>query len=111
VPGGVNSVTFDGRDLWVANAGSRHGIVSRVDSRLRQVVATFRVGPAPSAIAFAGGFVWVAQLFDGTLVKIDPTTDRFLDQVTVGNGPSAIVEGAGALWVTRGDGTVARIRP
>jgi len=111
VPGGVNSVTFDGRDLWVANAGSRHGIVSRVDSRLRQVVATFRVGPAPSAIAFAGGFVWVAQLFDGTLVKIDPTTDRFLGQITVGNGPSAIVEGAGALWVTRGDGTVARIRP
>jgi hypothetical protein len=56
--------------------------------------------------------VWVANLLDLTVSKLDPTTGRMIGTVLVGDGPSTIVAAGGAVWVSDEFGaTVDRIDP
>ena len=49
-------------------------------------------------------------MVEGTVARIDPTSERTVADIGVGTGPSALAIGAGSVWVTKGDGTVARIQ-
>jgi YVTN family beta-propeller protein len=44
--------------VWVTNSGD--ATVSRIDPATNEVVDTLDVGAAPTGIAVANGFVWVA---------------------------------------------------
>jgi DNA-binding beta-propeller fold protein YncE len=79
------------------------------------VVATIAVGGAPSQIAVAAGAVWVAVWDTGTLVRIDPATNRVVARIRVGRpqeSPIAIAATAQAVWVVDfGDAQVLRVDP
>jgi tRNA A-37 threonylcarbamoyl transferase component Bud32/DNA-binding beta-propeller fold protein YncE len=75
--------------------------------------ATLTLAGALSAIALAvllmvldpGG----AALPGGSLVRIDPRSNRVAAQVAVGNDPRAVAADANGVWVANHDGTVWRV--
>src|SRR4051812_42413274 len=71
-----------------------------------------RVGREPRAVAVDENSVWVANRADGSVLRIDPGTNKVLASIPAGREPYGIAVGAGSVWVAnRGDGTVVRIDP
>jgi YVTN family beta-propeller protein len=56
--------------------------------------------------------VWVANLDDGTVTRIDARTNQVVgDPVEIGGRPVGVAIGAGAVWVASGTGGVTRLDP
>ena len=51
-------------------------------------------------IFYGAGAVWVANSGDGTVSRIDPSTNSVVATIRVGNSPLGIAVGAGYVWVT-----------
>jgi YVTN family beta-propeller protein len=94
--------------VWVADLFS--DTVLRIEPRLDSssplshseslaIVARIRVGSAPADLALGGRSVWVANKLDGTVSRIDPTTNRVADKFAVGASPDHLAVGAGSVWV------------
>ena len=49
--------------------------VVRLDPKTKDVTQTIGVGSGPSAVAYGAGAVWVANTLDGTVSRIDPSTE------------------------------------
>ena len=96
--------------LTVGTEGE-HGYLLRIDPRSDRIVARIPVGESPSGIAVSPGAVWVTTPDNGTLSKIDPTTDRLIGTpVSMGDMPVGALYAYGALWVADNqDNTVVRI--
>jgi YVTN family beta-propeller protein len=45
------------------------------------------------------GAVWVANSGDGTVSRIDPTTNNVVQTIGVGNAPAGIAVANGLVWV------------
>jgi YVTN family beta-propeller protein len=74
--------------------------------------AAIPVAAAPSAIAAADGSLWVANVDDATVSRIDPRRGTVVQTLKVGQGPDAVAAGDGFVWVSNGlDGTVTKIDP
>jgi YVTN family beta-propeller protein len=55
---------------------------------------------------------WVANIDDGTVSRIDPSTNAVTDTVKVGTNPTGVAVFGGAVWVASSrDGTVSRVAP
>jgi YVTN family beta-propeller protein len=68
------------------------------------------VGGGPRGIAVGEGGVWVANSLDGTVARVQPTTNSVTGTIRVGDGPSGIAASEGAVWVAnRFGGTLMRI--
>ena len=75
-------------------------------------VAQAPVKGGPSAIAVGKDAVWVANVDDGSVSRIDLRTNASVDTIPVGKGPADIATGGGFVWVANGlDGTVSKIDP
>jgi YVTN family beta-propeller protein len=62
-------------------------------------------------MAYGEGALWVANLEDDTVTRIDPNTSSTFT-IRVGDEPSAVAVGAGGVWIANaGDGTVSLIDP
>jgi YVTN family beta-propeller protein len=84
--------------------------VTRVDATRNRVAHTFATGRSPAAIAAGFGALWVADNFENTVSRIDPS--GIVTATPVGHEPEAIAVGEGAVWVVdRGDNAVVRIDP
>ena len=57
-------------------------------------------------MAVGGGSVWVANSGDGTVTRINPTTDKPVT-ITVGGSPQALTVAAGRVWVTVDERSIA----
>ncbi len=96
--------------VWTLN--QTEGNVSRIDPKTNKVIATIAVGvPGPGGDIAAGeGYVWVTA-FDIPLSRIDPATDKVVEQFT-GPGGDAIRVGHGSVWLSNlRQQTVWRIDP
>jgi DNA-binding beta-propeller fold protein YncE len=63
-------------------------------------------------IAASDSAVWVHNGAAGTLVRIDPSTNRVVATIHVGHGEGGVALGQGAVWVANPtDGTIMRIDP
>jgi DNA-binding beta-propeller fold protein YncE len=91
--------------VWVANGPA--GTIIRIDPAANSVVDAFPSGGlAPQGIAFADGYVWVANHHGdptGSVAKIDPATDTVIDVIPVGaasstGGPSFLAAVPGSVW-------------
>jgi YVTN family beta-propeller protein len=99
-----SSVGGSNANLWVVSRSS--GTVSP------NLSTTIRVGSSPSAVAVGPDAVWVANLGDGTVSRIDPATYAVKKTIRVGQRPIAVALDPAdhAVWVANsGDGTVSRI--
>ena len=61
---------------------------------------TIEVGKQPSALAWDGFSLWVANQSDNTVQQVDPGTDTVLATIEVGKHPSALAWDGFSLWVT-----------
>src|SRR5205823_9581099 len=63
-------------------------------------VAQTPVGTSPGAIAADDESVWVANVDDGSISRLDPDNGAVKQTVAVGDGPAGLAIGAGSVWVT-----------
>jgi len=89
------------------------GMVIRIDPLTGSAIGTpIPVGRGPITIAASPEAVWVTNLLDGTVSRIEPLTNQVSATIPVGDSPLGIVAGFGSVWVANYlDGKVARIDP
>ena len=77
-----------------------------------RVVARVTTGQAPCSENGGLGYLWASNFRDGTVVRIDPATNRVTARVKVGPRPCGVAAGADALWVDGyGTDNVERVDP
>jgi len=110
VEAGADGVAVAFGSVWVTS-GSSPGSVARIDPKTDAVVK-ISVGDGPSAIAAGAGAVWVANSDQGTVSRIDVSSNRQNGLITVGAGPAGIAIGARAIWVSNElGGTLSKLDP
>jgi YVTN family beta-propeller protein len=75
------------------------------------VTATLAVGARPVAAVAAAGSLWVANLDDHTVTRIDLSSQRILQSIPIGGAPTALAATPGAVWVSDTTGEISRIDP
>ena len=103
-------VAGDGRG-GVAPLTADSQAVAVIDPDSNDVVQHISVGAGPGQLAYdrKTGSLWVANLDDETVTRIDPRRRRAVRTVAIGNAPDGLAAGGGQLWVAghgRGVGTV-----
>jgi YVTN family beta-propeller protein len=85
--------------------------VGLIDAKTNKVVGQVTVGSLPGPIAEGGSSVWVANIDDRTLSRIDARTHG-VHAVPLSETPTGIAVGADAVWVANGRrGGLTRIDP
>jgi YVTN family beta-propeller protein len=79
--------------------------MAAINVRSDRVVGVVPVGARPSAVAFGSGSLWVANLDDQTISRIDPGTLHTLRTIELRGPPTGIATGAGGLWVVESNQT------
>jgi peptide/nickel transport system substrate-binding protein len=93
--------------VWSANG--RDGTVSRID-RAGGSVITIPVGGEPTALAFGGSSLWVADGEAGRVDQVNFNTNRVVRRLPAGNAPRGVAVTSGAVWVSSAvDGQVNRL--
>jgi class 3 adenylate cyclase len=95
--------------VWVAE--SLKGVVARIDPETGAVIRTIPLlAGEPTQVAFGQDYVWVTDMSDDSVFRIDPKNDLGSTIPNVGNGPVGIVAGPEGVWVANSlDGTVVQI--
>ena len=103
--------------VWVAHAVPDLGGIDRINAADGQTVQHITF-PLAAAVDVGDGAVWAAapskpNTAPGSLVRIDPTSDRISGKPTrTGRVPAAVLVGQGSVWVAnRGSDSVWRIDP
>lgn len=76
--------------------------VAVIEVDRNRVVDTVPVGIRPGPVAAGGGAIWVGNLQDRTLSRIDPVTRDVVANIPLPATPDAVTFGAGAVWVVNG---------
>ena len=74
-----------------------------------RVAKVVESGRAPCGAVALNGALWVANYDSGTIVRIDPRSNRVTRTIRLGRTGCWLDAGAGALWVAR-DGAAAVVR-
>jgi YVTN family beta-propeller protein len=87
--------------------------VGVIDPETGDIVKQIYVGHRPGPVAHSARFLWVGNLDDGTLTKIDLRQSTNAGLVQLGDRtPTGIAFGAGAVWVAHGLlGSISRVDP
>jgi YVTN family beta-propeller protein len=73
--------------------------VAVIDTATERVVVQVGVGARPGAITQGFGSLWVANLDDQTVSRVDPRTLRTLRTFSVGGPPTGLATAGGKVWV------------
>ena len=65
----------------------------------------------PVAISSSGGSVWVANLDDESVTRVDVPSRQALPAIPIGDAPTALAATKDAVWVTGAKGGVSEIDP
>ena len=102
-------IAFNGRAVWVIN-GDWGGELIHVDTATGRKLDQITAGNNPAAITSGGGDLWVADAFDNTVSRIDPS--GAVTPTRVGTAPTSVAVGRDAVWVAdSADDDVKRIDP
>jgi len=82
----------------------------KIDAAKLVPIATFDIPGAPDWMAI-DEHVWISNAPKGNVTRIDPATNRIVDNIATGKRPcSGLAAGFGSVWVPNcGDKTVSRI--
>lgn len=114
--------------VWVSEIGGtlsridpRSGAITEIDLGTTETVNGIQITAEPGVIfgdAIGFGSIWVSDLGDGLVIRVDPATLRVIDRISVGlsssdlHSFSAVAAGDGSMWVTNPvSKTVVRIDP
>jgi len=83
-----------------------------VDAHSNRVLGAVAVGVRPSAVATGNGSVWVANLEDRTVSRIDPQALSLQRTIPIGSVPTGLAVGFGSVWIISGTaGSLSRLDP
>ena len=101
------------RDTKSGLSGVRPNHVGIIDPKTNEIVDEVQVGIRPGPIAVGGGAVWVGNLDERTLTKVDAKRRAPAGTFPLENRtPTGIAVGAGSVWVAHGAlGKLAQIDP
>jgi YVTN family beta-propeller protein len=90
--------------------------VAVIDTRTNDVVGQVAVGARPHAIAFGFGSLWVANVDDQSVSRVDPETLRAVRTISLADPPIGIAAVGAGVWVSASSPTgtslsVSRIDP
>jgi YVTN family beta-propeller protein len=86
--------------------------VAVIDAESNSVVAALPVAPRPGAVTEGRGALWVGNVDDKTLLRIDPRTRRPVKTIPLPAAPTGIAFGFSAVWVAHGgSGQLSRVDP
>jgi DNA-binding SARP family transcriptional activator/streptogramin lyase len=86
--------------------------VAVIDADSNRIVDTVPVGIRPGPVASGEGAVWVGNLEDPTLSRIDPVARKVVRNIPLPAAADALAVGAGAVWVVNARlGTLYRVDP
>ncbi len=97
----------------ITQLASGHGPTARVAGnsvagiglRTNQVNAAVAVGAQPSAIAYGAGSLWVANVEDQTISRVNPDTLQTLRTIALKQQPTGIAAAGGAVWAVTSNAT------
>ena len=75
------------------------------------IEASVPVGARPVAMTSGAGSMWVANLDDDSVTRVDLASRRAVRTIPIGSAPTALAATRNAVWVAGGDGDVSRIDP
>ena len=104
----VLAVTRDRTTAGIVSVGPNS--LAAIDPETNRVIAEVPVGGRPASVVFAHGSLWVANLDDDTVQRIDPKAG-LIGTIPTGTAPSGLAGGRGAVWAIGADGVVQRIHP
>jgi YVTN family beta-propeller protein len=95
---------------FVVTRHSRDGLgqihpnyVGLIDPKTNQIVAELPVGIRPGPVAAGAGSVWVGNLDDRDLTRIDSQRRTIVGTISLANRtPTGLAVGAGGVWVAHG---------
>jgi YVTN family beta-propeller protein len=70
-----------------------------IDTHNNRIVSAVPVGARPGAVTFGSGSLWVANVDDQTVSRIDPGTLHTLRVIPVKGPPTGIAASADGIWV------------
>jgi YVTN family beta-propeller protein len=79
--------------------------LAAINVRSDRVVGVVPVGTRPGAVAFGSGSLWVANLDDQTISRIDPGTLHTLRTIELRGPPTGLATSAGGVWVVESNQT------
>jgi YVTN family beta-propeller protein len=94
-------------------SGIRPNHVGIIDPKTNEIVDEIQVGLRPGPVAVGGGAVWIGNLDERTLTKIDAKRRTIGGTYALDNRtPTGIAVGAGSVWVAHGAlGKLAAVDP
>jgi YVTN family beta-propeller protein len=101
------------RDSARGLGGVRPNNVGLIDPKTNEIVAEVSVGIRPGPVAAGAGLVWVGNLQDRSLTRIDARQRSAVATISLDNRtPTGIAVGEGAVWVAHGArGELSRVDP
>jgi YVTN family beta-propeller protein len=91
------------RDSKDGLSGVQPNHVGVIDPKTNDIVDEIQVGLRPGPVAVGGGAVWIGNLDERTLTKIDAKQRTVAGNYPLDNRtPSGIAVGAGSVWVAHG---------
>jgi ABC-type transport system substrate-binding protein/DNA-binding SARP family transcriptional activator len=75
------------------------------------VTTALTVGARPVAAVAAADSLWVANLDDRTVTRINLSSRRIQQSIPIGGAPTALAATPGAVWVSDNTGQISRIDP
>jgi YVTN family beta-propeller protein len=73
--------------------------LAAIDVRSDRVTAAISVGARPDAVAYAAGSLWVTNLDDQTVSRLDPQSLQTLPAIRLSDPPTGIAAVPGGVWV------------
>jgi YVTN family beta-propeller protein len=101
------------RDTSAGLSGVRPNHVGIIDPKTNEIVEEIQVGLRPGPVAVGGGAVWIGNLEERTLTKIDAKRRTIAGTYPLDNRtPTGIAVGTGSVWVAHGAlGKLAAVDP
>ena len=75
------------------------------------IAATVPVGARPAAITAGAGALWVTNLDDQSVTRVDVSSRQAVRNIPIGDTPTGIAATKTAVWVTDGSGDFSKIDP
>ena len=92
-----------------ATAGAANSIVALDPSGA--IAATVPVGARPAAISSGASALWVTNLDDQSVTRVDVSSRQAVRNIPIGDTPTGIAATKTAVWVTNGSGDLSKIDP
>jgi class 3 adenylate cyclase/streptogramin lyase len=97
----IGSLFLSGAIGGGSGALVRSNSIGVIDPATNKVVDRIELPNRAADLAIGAGSIWVADLLDGTILRVDPRSRRIVKTIGVGFPPDAVAVGNRAVWAAQ----------